>query len=115
MKNNHLELKNFNFIGLNSETKGDVLYYGKTYVFGKHDGNITQVDENEINIQEEADINGDLTASYSNIFGKITGNIAVSETLNIYSGSVINGSIRAKRLNIHPGAQIIGEIHSIDP
>ena len=49
-------------------------------------------------------------ASYSNIFGKVTGNIAVSETLNIFSGSVINGSIRAKSLNIHPGAQIIGEI-----
>ena len=114
MRENHLELKNFNFIGINSESRGDVFYFGKTYVFGKHDGNITQADENEINIQEEAELNGDLSASFGNIFGKVTGNIVVSDTLNIFSGSVINGSVRAKNLNIHPGAQVIGEIHSTE-
>ena len=114
MKFEHLEIKNFNFIGINSQTSGNVCYYGKTYYFGSHEGNIHQIDDCEINIQHEADIKGDLNAINANIYGKIHGNLEISGTLNIFSGGSVEGVIRAKNLNIHPGANVSGEIHSIN-
>ena len=85
MKIEHLRnLKNFNFVGINTETTGDVTYFGKTYYFGKHQGNITQADSNEITIHEEGELIGDLKAANANIFGKVTGNIHISGTLNIF-------------------------------
>jgi cytoskeletal protein CcmA (bactofilin family) len=114
MNPDHFQVKNFNFIGLNSQTDGDLSFYGKTYFFGKHQGNIFQLDEDDMTIQQEAEINGDLTAHNANIYGRISGNITISGTLNIFSGGVVEGSIKTQNLNIHPGALISGEINSDD-
>ena len=114
MKLDHLEIKNFNFVGLNSQTSGEITFFGKTYFYGKHQGNIVQADNDQITIHAEAELIGDLRAENASVFGKVNGNINISGTLNVFSGGVVEGTIRSKNLNIHPGAIIIGEMNSVD-
>ena len=113
MKIDHLEIKNFNFIGLNSDSKGDLVFYGKTYFFGKHVGNLTQQDDNELSLHEESEIVGNITSDIIHIYGNIKGDIRANKVLNAYSGAVVEGDIFAKNFNIHPGAIIKGNINSL--
>ncbi len=113
MKLEHLQVKNFNFVGLNSQTEGDISFFGKTYFFGTHTGTITQEDSETISMHEESEISGNLIASYANVFGKVKGDILAHEKVELFSGSEVRGNIKSKNIQIHPGATVYGELETL--
>tara|TARA_X000000950_G_C13852350_1_gene635062 strand:+ start:915 stop:1256 length:342 start_codon:yes stop_codon:yes gene_type:complete len=113
MKIDHLEIKNFNFFGINTEGEGELSLYGKTYFYGKHIGNISQEDDNEATFDEECEINGNIFGRKIIIRGKITGSVIAKEVLTISAGATVTGDVSAKNLDIHPGAKIKGNIKSL--
>lgn len=114
MKLEHLQVKNFNFIGINSQTEGDISFFGKTYHYGKHTGTITQEDSEVLCIQSESELLGNLTATNASIFGKVTGDILAHEQVEIFSGAQIQGKIKSKNIKIHPGAVVLGELETLN-
>ena len=113
MKIDHLEIKNFNFFGVNTEGEGELSLYGKTYFYGKHVGNISQEDDNDATFDEECEIHGNIFGQKIIIRGKVNGSIIAKETLTVSAGAKITGDISAKHFNIHPGAKIRGSVKSL--
>ena len=114
MKDNHLQVKNFNYQGINTDSSGDLHYRGKTYFYGKHIGDITQLDNEEFIAFQESELQGNLKGINVTIQGCITGDIEASERLTLTSTALIKGNLKSKNFEISPGAKIQGQISSME-
>jgi cytoskeletal protein CcmA (bactofilin family) len=95
-------------IGLSVKVEGDFIGEGNVVVEGVVIGNLKT--KNNLRVGDQAKIQAKVEAENAQIAGEITGNISVSQFLDIKASAKINGDINAAILAIEKGAKINGRI-----
>ena len=66
-------------------------------------------------IDEGAEVNADISAKSMVIAGKVSGNITVSDALDLMPTARIKGDIKTSRLRIDDGVELIGNCEMLKP
>jgi cytoskeletal protein CcmA (bactofilin family) len=96
-------------IGSGTEIRGDINCQGDIRVDGVLKGNI--LGNARIVIGPDGVVEGDITGQHSDILGKVTGTVKVSDLLNLRGHCVITGDIYAGKLQVEPTATFNGHCH----
>src|SRR5246127_5497210 len=89
------------------EIKGSIKFQKELLIDGKVEGEINS--EGVLTIGENADIRGEIKTKSIIVFGKVHGNITVSERCELKSKCTLQGDLKAARLVIEEGATFIGK------
>jgi cytoskeletal protein CcmA (bactofilin family) len=89
------------------EIKGSIKFQKELLIDGKVEGEIHS--EGVLTIGENADIRGEIKTKSITVFGKVQGNITVSERCELKSKCTLQGDLKAARLIIEEGATFIGK------
>ena len=89
------------------EIKGSIKFQKELLIDGKVEGEINS--EGVLTIGENADIRGEIKTKAIIVFGKVQGNITVSERCELKSKCTLQGDLKAARLVIEEGATFIGK------
>jgi cytoskeletal protein CcmA (bactofilin family) len=89
------------------EIKGTIKFQKELLIDGKVEGEINS--EGVLTIGENADIRGEIKTKSITVFGKVQGNITVSERCELKSKYTLQGDLKAARLVIEEGATFIGK------
>jgi cytoskeletal protein CcmA (bactofilin family) len=89
------------------EIKGSIKFQKELLIDGKVEGEINS--EGVLTIGENADIRGEIKTKSIVVFGKVHGNITVSERCELKSKCTLQGDLKAARLVIEEGATFIGK------
>jgi cytoskeletal protein CcmA (bactofilin family) len=89
------------------EIKGSIKFQKELLIDGKVEGEINS--EGVLTIGENADIRGEIKTKAIVVFGKVHGNITVSERCELKSKCTLQGDLKAARLVIEEGATFIGK------
>src|SRR5246500_5475896 len=89
------------------EIKGSIKFQKELLIDGKVEGEINS--EGVLTIGENADIRGEIKTKAITVFGKVHGNITVSERCELKSKCTLQGDLKAARLIIEEGATFIGK------
>jgi cytoskeletal protein CcmA (bactofilin family) len=89
------------------EIKGSIKFQKELLIDGKVEGEINS--EGVLTIGEHADIRGEIKTKSITVFGKVQGNISVSERCELKSKCTLQGDLKAARLVIEEGATFIGK------
>ena len=109
---NNNDVKNFNFIGIDTSLNGELRFSGPTYFHGNLNGNIYQEDEAPLVCEISSNIEGDIFGINVEIYGVVTGQVHASNSLTIYPTANIKGKIKAKNFKVYAGAQFNGDMSS---
>ncbi len=86
---------------------GDLSFEGSAQIFGSLEGNIEHKSPETLHIGKTAWINGNVVSNGPVIVeGRIEGNITSSTKVRILGTAIIQGDIRAPRVEVRPGAQL---------
>ena len=97
-------------ISENSEFKGNIKTDGEIQVDGTVRGNITA---KQIILGESGKIQGNATASFFRICGRLEGNCR-AETIEITKTAIVKGHTYKKTISIEHGAKIVGNINELE-
>ncbi len=100
---NHEKLESF--VGVNSHFKGDIKSKGTLRIDGRVDGN---VEADWLVLGEKAALKGDVTARGIITGGRIEGNIAAKEILEIKPKGQVIGDITVTKLTVSEGGILEG-------
>ena len=89
------------------EIKGTIKFQKELLIDGKVEGEINS--EGVLTIGENADIRGEIKTKSITVFGKVQGNISVSERCELKSKCTLQGDLKAARLVIEEGATFVGK------
>ena len=89
------------------EIKGSIKFQKELLIDGKVEGDINS--EGVLTVGENADIRGEVKTRSIIVFGKVQGNITVSERCELKSKCTLQGDLKAARLVIEEGATFIGK------
>ena len=89
------------------EIKGSIKFQKELLIDGKVEGEINS--EGVLTIGENADIRGEIKTKSITVFGKVQGNITVTERCELKSKCTLQGDLKAARLVIEEGATFIGK------
>src|SRR5881296_1541243 len=89
------------------EIKGSIKFQKELHIDGKVEGEINS--EGVLTIGENANIRGEIKAKAVTVYGKVQGNITVSERCELKSKCTLQGDLKAARLIIEEGATFIGK------
>src|SRR6201997_4817019 len=89
------------------EIKGSIKFQKELLIDGKVEGEIHS--DGVLTIGENADIRGEIKTKSITVFGKVHGNITVSERCELKSKCTLQGDLKASRLIIEEGATFIGK------
>jgi cytoskeletal protein CcmA (bactofilin family) len=89
------------------EIKGSIKFQKELLIDGKVEGDINS--EGVLTVGENADIRGEVKTKSIIVFGKVQGNITVSERCELKSKCTLQGDLKAARLVIEEGATFIGK------
>src|ERR1700681_3847702 len=89
------------------EIKGSIKFQKELLIDGKVEGEIHS--EGVLTIGENADIRGEIKTKSITVFGKVQGNITVTERCELKSKCTLQGDLKAARLIIEEGATFIGK------
>ena len=98
-------------IGAGTSMKGDITSNGDLRIDGILKGNIHC--NAKVVIGANGVVEGDVHGQQADIMGKVTGTIQVRDLLQLKAGSVVNGNIKAGKLQIEPAAAFNGECHMV--
>ena len=112
---NNKDVKNFNFVGIDTSLNGDLKFTGPTYFHGNLNGNIYQEDDKGLVCEISSNIDGDIFGTNIEVYGVVTGQINATNSLIIYPTAKVTGQIKAKNFKIYAGAQFNGEMNSTQP
>lgn len=90
------------------EVRGNIASDTDVRVDGRVEGNITS--EMAITLEENAYVEGSLSARYITISSRVHGNISASENLTCTTTAEVYGDISTPRLSVESGALIAGNI-----
>jgi cytoskeletal protein CcmA (bactofilin family) len=93
------------FVGVNSHFKGDVRSKGTLRIDGTVEGN---VEADWLILGEKATLRGDASARGIIVGGRIEGNIAAKEILEIRSKGQVIGDVAAPKLVVTEGGMLVG-------
>lgn len=96
-----------NIIGPESHIKGDLHCGGDTRIDGRIDGNV--VSRSKVVMGENSQITGTLTSKNADIYGKISGDIQITEVLFLRATANVDGDIKTNQLVIESGAVFNGK------
>ena len=85
---------------------GEISFKGKARIDGTINGNI---DGEHLILSETGKVNGDITVSSFNCYGRLEGNVKAG-MLTARKNCTIHGKLEASSLTVEPGASIQGEI-----
>jgi cytoskeletal protein CcmA (bactofilin family) len=89
------------------EIKGSIKFQKELLIDGKVEGEIHS--EGVLTIGENADIRGEIKTKSITVFGKVQGNITVTERCELKSKCTLQGDLKAARLIIEEGATFVGK------
>jgi cytoskeletal protein CcmA (bactofilin family) len=89
------------------EIKGSIKFQKELLIDGKVEGDINS--EGVLTVGENADIRGEVKTRSIIVFGKVHGNITVSERCELKAKCTLQGDLKAARLVIEEGATFIGK------
>jgi cytoskeletal protein CcmA (bactofilin family) len=96
-------------IGTGTTITGDIVSNGDVRIDGVLKGNIRG--SAKILIGQDGLVEGDVEGLQADILGTVTGKIKVRELLNLRGKAVINGDIRAGKLQVEPTVTFNGKCH----
>jgi cytoskeletal protein CcmA (bactofilin family) len=94
-------------IGSGTVIKGDIVSNGDVRIDGKLIGNISG--SAKVLIGAEGIVEGDIEGQQADILGTVTGRISISELLNLRGKAVVQGDLRAGKLQIEPSVTFNGK------
>ena len=97
-------------ISENSEFKGNIKTDGEIQIDGTVRGNVTA---KQIILGETGKIQGNATASFFRICGRLEGN-GRAETIEITKTAIVKGHTYKKTISIEHGAKIVGNINELE-
>src|SRR6201993_5622383 len=89
------------------EIKGSIKFQKELLIDGKVEGDIHS--DGILTVGENAEIRGEVKTKSITVYGKVHGNITVSERCELKSKCVLQGDLKAARLVIEEGATFIGK------
>ena len=89
------------------EIKGTIKFQKELLIDGKVEGEINS--DGALTVGENADIRAEIKTKAITIYGKVQGNITVSERCELKSKCTLQGDLKAARLIIEEGATFIGK------
>ena len=89
------------------EIKGSIKFQKELLIDGKVEGDINS--DGVLTVGENAEIRGEIKTKSITVYGKVHGNITVSERCELKSKCVLQGDLKAARLTIEEGATFIGK------
>ena len=89
------------------EIKGTIKFQKELLIDGKVEGEINS--DGALTVGENADIRAEIKTKAITIYGKVQGNISVSERCELKSKCTLQGDLKAARLIIEEGATFIGK------
>ncbi|MBN1585284.1 polymer-forming cytoskeletal protein [Candidatus Uhrbacteria bacterium] len=95
-------------IAASVRVEGDFASQGNVLIEGTVEGSLRT--ERNLRVGERANISADVFAANASVAGEITGNITVSERLELEPTARIHGDIRTKSLVVANGAMVEGRI-----
>ena len=96
-------------IGAGTTIKGDIVSTGDVRIDGTLIGNIRC--SAKVLIGQDGEVQGDVEGQQADVLGKVSGKIQVTELLNLRGDAVINGNIRAGKLQVEPTVTFNGKCH----
>ncbi len=89
------------------EIKGSIKFQKELIIDGKVEGDINS--DGILTVGENAEIRGEIKTKSITVYGKVHGNITVTERCELKSKCVLQGDLKAARLTIEEGATFIGK------
>jgi cytoskeletal protein CcmA (bactofilin family) len=89
------------------EIKGNLKFAGELSFDGKIEGDISS--EGTLNLGDGARVNGNITVNSVVVRGKVNGNIAAKDKIEIKSKTELFGDIRASKLAVEEGVTFVGK------
>ena len=89
------------------EIKGTIKFQKELLIDGKVEGDINS--DGALTVGENADIRAEIKTKAITIYGKVQGNVTVSERCELKSKCTLQGDLKAARLIIEEGATFIGK------
>jgi len=89
------------------EIKGSIKFQKELLIDGKVEGDINS--DGVLTVGENAEIRGEVKTKSITIYGKVHGNVTVTERCELKSKCVLQGDLKATRLVIEEGATFIGK------
>src|SRR5256714_10044081 len=89
------------------EIKGSIKFQKELLIDGKVEGDINS--DGILTVGENAEIRGEIKTKSITVYGKVHGNITVTERCELKSKCVLQGDLKAARLTIEEGATFSGK------
>jgi cytoskeletal protein CcmA (bactofilin family) len=96
-------------IGRSLVIKGEIIGSESLYIDGKVEGTITMTD-NRVTIGRNGNVTANINAKEVVVMGKLHGNVAVSDRVDIRAEGTMTGDVAAHRLSIEDGAFFKGSV-----
>src|SRR5947208_11259661 len=96
-----------NVLNSDVELKGTLKFSGELTFDGKLDGDINS--DGALNLGDNAVVKGNINVTSVTMRGKINGNVAAKEKIDIKSKTELFGDIRAPKLAIEEGVTFVGK------
>ena len=104
--------QNFTLLGKGSKIKGSFIFSGLTRLNSEMEGDIVMGTLDDLSIEKDAVVKGNVKCHNLIIYGVFEGNILASGKVCIYPCAQLNGKINANQIEIHPGALVEFEGHT---
>jgi cytoskeletal protein CcmA (bactofilin family) len=96
-------------IGAGTTLKGDISSNSDLRIDGTIIGNVSSTAK--IVIGASGNVEGDISGNQADIVGKVSGNIKTKDLLQLRGDCVVNGNVKAGKLQIEPTAVFNGQCH----
>ncbi len=97
---------NKNILSSDVEIEGNLKFTNDLIIDGSIKGNV--ISEGDLTVGENARINGEIKTRSVTVFGKIEGNITVTDRCELKQSAELLGDIKAGKLAIEEGAIFMG-------
>ena len=104
--------QNFSLLGKGSKIKGTFIFSGLTRLNSLLEGEIVMETSDDLYIEKDAFIKGNIKCHNLNIYGIFEGTILATGKVCLYPCSQLTGKVNATQLEIHPGALVEFEGHT---
>lgn len=95
-----------NILSNDVEITGTLKFSNDLIIDGKIDGEVSS--DGDLTVGENASIKGDIITRSVTVFGKVNGNITVSDRCELKQNAELIGDIKAGKLAIEEGATFMG-------
>ncbi len=89
--------------------KGEITGDNHINIKGKVEGSIN-LSENEVNIEQSADVKAEVNGKIVRVHGKVTGNITAKEKILVTSSAHLTGDLSAPKVELQDGSYFDGKI-----